>query len=192
MNWRSAIRITQGDITDSTCDAIVNAANNDLILGAGVAGAIRRKGGPAIQAECDRIGPIPLGEAAVTRAGNLPARYVIHAASMSLGQAATEENIRLATLNSLRRAEPVPRASLLIDVHKRCLRPCAIISSAVRRWSGSILCSTIGMRAKSSSARWRQCRINARQERQKPALVESARKAAPARASRTPDVDRHH
>ncbi|HTW89413.1 MAG TPA: macro domain-containing protein [Candidatus Binataceae bacterium] len=103
--FRTKLVLRQGDITESQVDAIVNAANNDLILGAGVAGAIRRKGGPTIQQECDRIGSIPLGEAAITGGGKLAARHVIHAASMSLGQGTSEENLRAATQNSLRRAE---------------------------------------------------------------------------------------
>lgn len=103
-NWRDKIAISQGDITECELDAIVNAANNDLILGAGVAGAIRSKGGPAIQAECERIGPIPLGEAAVTSGGKLKAKFVIHAASMQLGGRTSEQNLRASTRNSLRRA----------------------------------------------------------------------------------------
>jgi O-acetyl-ADP-ribose deacetylase len=103
-NWRDQIHITQGDITECAVDAIVNAANNDLILGAGVAGAIRNKGGPEIQAECDRIGSIPMGEAAVTTGGKLQAKLVIHAASMRLGGLATEEHLRASTRNSLLRA----------------------------------------------------------------------------------------
>lgn len=102
--WRAKVILRQGDLTEADCDAIVNAANDDLKLGAGVAGAIRRKGGPQIQAECDRIGPIPLGEAAVTGGGALKAPRVIHAASMSLGGATSEPNLRAATRNSLRRA----------------------------------------------------------------------------------------
>ncbi|HYB89580.1 MAG TPA: macro domain-containing protein [Candidatus Binataceae bacterium] len=102
--WRSKVKLSRGDLTESATDAIVNAANNDLVLGAGVAGAIRHKGGPDIQRECDRIGPIPLGEAAITTGGKLKARYVIHAASMSLGGRTTEENLRAATRNSLLRA----------------------------------------------------------------------------------------
>ena len=94
----------QGDLTDADVDAIVNAANNDLMLGGGVAGAIRVKGGPAIQHECDRIGPIALGEAAITAAGRLRARHVIHAASMRLGEPALEANLRASTRNSLMRA----------------------------------------------------------------------------------------
>jgi len=104
MSVKSKIRIVQGDLTEQDADAIVNAANNDLQLGGGVAGAIRRKGGPAIQEECDRIGPVPLGEAAITTGGNLKARYVIHAASMALGEMTSEKNLRLATRNSLLRA----------------------------------------------------------------------------------------
>jgi len=101
----SHIKLIRGDICEIAADAIVNAANNDLKLGAGVAGAIRRGGGPSIQQECDRIGPIPLGEAAVTGGGNLKARYVIHAASMRLGGTTSEENLRLCTRNSLERAK---------------------------------------------------------------------------------------
>jgi O-acetyl-ADP-ribose deacetylase (regulator of RNase III) len=103
-NWRNKVRISQGDITDRALDAIVNAANNDLILGAGVAGAIRSKGGREIQEECNRIGSIPLGEAAVTTGGKLKAKLVIHAASMHLGGRTSEKNLRAATRNSLQRA----------------------------------------------------------------------------------------
>jgi len=99
------IYISKGDITDMAVDAIVNAANNDLVLGAGVAGAIRRKGGPRIEEECERQGPIKLGEAAVTTGGNLKALFVIHAASMQLGGHTTADSLRQATRNSLLRAE---------------------------------------------------------------------------------------
>jgi len=99
------ILFTKGDITDMAVDAVVNAANSDLILGAGVAGAIRRKGGPRIEEECERIGPIALGGAAVTTGGNLKALYVIHAASMKLGGRTTADSLRLATRNALMRAE---------------------------------------------------------------------------------------
>jgi O-acetyl-ADP-ribose deacetylase (regulator of RNase III) len=102
--WRSRVVLKQGDLTDADVDAIVNAANNDLQLGAGVAGAIRSKGGPEIQRECDRIGSIPLGEAAITGGGHLKARHVIHAASMRLGDRTSEENLRASTRNSLARA----------------------------------------------------------------------------------------
>jgi len=83
-------------------DAIFNAANNELQLGGGVAGAIRRKGGPSIQAECDEIGTIPVGGAAITSGGNLKARHVIHAASMELGGRTSAHSLRSSTAHSLR------------------------------------------------------------------------------------------
>ena len=83
-------------------DAIVNAANNDLVLGAGVAGAIRRKGGEEIQRECDAIGSIPVGYAAITGGGKLKARHVIHAASMQLGGRTTAAALRTSTSHALR------------------------------------------------------------------------------------------
>ncbi len=92
-NLITEIHIRQGDITECRVDAIINAANNDLILGGGLAGAIARKGGPEIQAECSRQSPIMVGQAAITGAGNLPARYVIHAASMSLGRKTSEQSL---------------------------------------------------------------------------------------------------
>ena len=95
------IRILEGDITELAVDAIVNSANNDLILGAGIAGAINRKGGPSIQRECDEHGTIKVGEAAATRGGNLKADYVIHAAAMRIAGKATTESIRAATNSAL-------------------------------------------------------------------------------------------
>jgi O-acetyl-ADP-ribose deacetylase (regulator of RNase III) len=99
------IEIRQGDLTEMETDAIVNAANNDLILGAGVAGAIRRKGGDEIQKECTAIGTIPVGYAAITTGGKLKAKYVIHAASMQLGGATTAEALRKSTAYALRIAK---------------------------------------------------------------------------------------
>jgi O-acetyl-ADP-ribose deacetylase len=96
------IVIQQGDLTEMDTDAIVNAANNDLILGAGVAGAIRRKGGDEIQRECDAIGSIPVGYAAITSGGKLKARFVIHAASMQLGGKTNAEPLRNSTAHSLK------------------------------------------------------------------------------------------
>src|ERR1700728_1314812 len=100
-DWRERLTLRQGDLTAAKVDAIVNAANNDLILGGGVAGAIRSKGGPSIQEECQRLGPIRIGEAAITGGGNLPARYVIHAASMALGGLTAESGLRESMRNSL-------------------------------------------------------------------------------------------
>jgi len=96
------IILLQGDLTEIDTDAIVNAANNDLRLGAGVAGAIRRKGGEQIQRECDAIGSVPVGGAAITSGGRLKARHVIHAASMQLGGATTAHALRSSTAHSLR------------------------------------------------------------------------------------------
>jgi O-acetyl-ADP-ribose deacetylase (regulator of RNase III) len=96
------IVIQQGDLTEMDTDAIVNAANNDLILGAGVAGAIRRRGGEVIERECRDIGSIPVGYAAITGGGKLKARFVIHAASMQLGGRTSAEALRHATAHSLR------------------------------------------------------------------------------------------
>lgn len=97
------IIIQQGDLTEMDVDAIVNAANNDLVLGAGVAGAIYRKGGEVIQKECDEIGSIPVGYAAITSGGKLKARYVIHAASMGLGGSrTTAKTLKTSTAHSLR------------------------------------------------------------------------------------------
>jgi O-acetyl-ADP-ribose deacetylase (regulator of RNase III) len=102
---KEKIILQQGDITEMDVDAIVNAANNDLQLGGGLAGVIRRKGGPSIQQECDAHGPVEVGEAAITSAGDLRARYVIHAASMSLGCRTTAEALRSSTRYCLRLAK---------------------------------------------------------------------------------------
>ena len=99
------VHIERGDLTAFAADAIVNAANNDLVLGGGLAGAIRRHGGPSIQAQCDAQGPIRVGEAAITGAGDLPAKYVIHQASMGLGGRTTPESLRQSTRAVLRIAE---------------------------------------------------------------------------------------
>jgi len=95
------ISIVEGDITSQQVDAIVNAANSALQLGAGVAGAIREAGGPTIQQECDAIGPIAVGDAAITGAGDLPARFVVHAAGMAPGGAADEQSVRSSVRASL-------------------------------------------------------------------------------------------
>lgn len=97
------IRVRQGDITTFEGDAIVNAANNHLVLGVGVAGAIRQAGGPAIQEECDRHGPIRVGEAAITGPGKLPVKYVIHAAVMG-DEPVSPASIQSATAAALKLA----------------------------------------------------------------------------------------
>jgi len=103
--WGKKLKLAKGDITDLEVDAIVNAANERLKLGGGVAGAILRKGGREIQEECDRIGYCPVGGAVVTGAGKLKAKYVIHAVGPRYGEGDEDNKLRSATLNSLKRAE---------------------------------------------------------------------------------------
>ena len=102
MSIAEKIVLQQGDLTEVDVDAIVNAANNDLKLGGGLAGVIRRKAGPSVQRECDEIGSIPLGGAAITGAGKLNAKHIIHAASMQLGGLTTGHALRASTAHSLR------------------------------------------------------------------------------------------
>ena len=92
---RTQLEIVQGDITDMEVDAVVNAANEHLQLGEGVAGAIRRKGGASIQEECNRIGGTPVGTAVMTGAGHLKARQVIHAVGPRMGEG--DEDRKLAS-----------------------------------------------------------------------------------------------
>ncbi len=108
------IAIIEGDIAAQEVDAIVNAANASLILGSGVAGALREAGGPSLQEECDAIGPIEVGSAAVTGAGVLRARYVIHAASMSLGGGSNEESIAASLRRSLELASELSLGSVAV------------------------------------------------------------------------------
>jgi O-acetyl-ADP-ribose deacetylase (regulator of RNase III) len=93
--------LVQGDITEADTEAIVNAANAALVLGGGVAGAIRTKGGPTIQAECNKISPTCIGAAVKTTAGNLKANYVIHAVGPRMGEGDEDAKLKNATLNSL-------------------------------------------------------------------------------------------
>jgi O-acetyl-ADP-ribose deacetylase (regulator of RNase III) len=102
---RGLLIISQGDITENSADAIVNAANNHLWMGAGVAGAIKRKGGPAIEQEAMAKGPIGVGEAVATSGGSLKARYVIHAAGMGQDLQTSGEIVAACTCASLRCAE---------------------------------------------------------------------------------------
>ena len=99
------IKIVQADITELKADAIVNAANNKLLMGGGVAGAIRKKGGKIIEDEATKLGPIKIGEAIATSAGSLPAKFVIHAATMGLDFKTDEIKIRDSCKNALRVAE---------------------------------------------------------------------------------------
>ncbi len=102
---KAVVEVSQCDITEMDTDAIVNAANAQLILGAGVAGAIKTKGGPKIQEECNAIGGTFVGGAVITTGGNLKARYVIHAVGPRMGEGNEEEKLTNATVNSLKVAD---------------------------------------------------------------------------------------
>jgi len=102
---KTVLELVQGDITDIDTDAIVNAANSSLQMGGGVAGAIRRRGGPAIQEECNKIGRTHVGGAVITTGGTLKARYVIHAVGPVHGMEHEDEKLKEATLNSLMLAD---------------------------------------------------------------------------------------
>lgn len=106
------ISLVLGDITTQTSDAIVNAANNHLWMGGGVAGAIKNNGGEIIEQEALAKGPIEIGEAVFTSAGRLKAKYVIHAAVMGQDLNTDEDKIRLATQNSLKCAEAMKLKSI--------------------------------------------------------------------------------
>src|ERR671937_717833 len=110
----ATVEVLETDITTLEVDAIANAANTRLAHGGGVAGAISRAGGPAIQAESDEKAPIGLGEAVETSGGDLPARWVIHAATMELGGPTSADIIRRATAATLRVADEVGARSLAL------------------------------------------------------------------------------
>ena len=108
------LEVIAADITQLHVDAIANAANTQLRHGGGVAAAISRAGGPAVQRESDERAPIGLGEAAETSAGDMPARWVIHAATMELGGPTSAEIIERATRSTLARAEELGCESLAL------------------------------------------------------------------------------
>jgi O-acetyl-ADP-ribose deacetylase len=108
------IEVQQADITKLEVDAIANAANTGLRHGGGVAGAISRAGGPSVQAESDERAPIGLGEAVETTAGEMPCRWVIHAATMELGGPTSAEIIRRATASTLAKADELGAKSLAL------------------------------------------------------------------------------
>jgi len=108
------IEVEQADITKLEVDAIANAANTDLKHGGGVAGAISRAGGPAVQAESDEVAPIGLGDAVETTAGEMPSRWVIHAATMVLGGPTSADVIRKATASTLAKADELGATSLAL------------------------------------------------------------------------------
>jgi len=106
------IKVVQADITELKVDAIVNAANNKLLMGGGVAGAIKKKGGKIIEDEAVKKGPIEIGGAVATSAGKLPAKYVIHAATMGMDFITDEIKIRNSCRNSLKIAEELKIGSI--------------------------------------------------------------------------------
>jgi O-acetyl-ADP-ribose deacetylase (regulator of RNase III) len=137
------LRLVEGDITDLDTDAIVNAANSYLQLGSGVAEAIRRKGGPAIQHECDQIGYCPVGGAVITGGGNLTAQHVIHAVGPlgdnpnadDLLRSATRTSLHVADQNGLRSvAFPAISTGVFGFPIDRCAR--IMLSAAIRYLSG--------------------------------------------------------
>ncbi|BBX96567.1 macro domain-containing protein [Mycobacterium lacus] len=106
--------VLQADVTKLELDAIANAANTQLRHAGGVAAAIARAGGPAVQRESNQKAPIGLGEAVETTAGEMPARYVIHAATMELGGPTSPEIISRATASTLRKADELGCRSLAL------------------------------------------------------------------------------
>ena len=155
------IEIVKGDITNQPgLDAIVNAANTELILGSGVAGAIYRRGGEVIDREGQAKAPIKLGEAAVTSAGRLPNKYVIHAAAMGYrpedarvpkrqGSLSSAAIISDATRNSLLRAdelklESIAFPALATGVAEFPVDECAdVMIGAVRQYAREHATSTV-------------------------------------------------
>ena len=101
----TVLEVIEADITEMETDAIVNAANAQLILGGGVAGAIHRKGGPEIQEQCNKIGGTFVGGAVITDAGNLKTKYIIHAVGPRMGEGNEDQKLKNATLNSLKIAD---------------------------------------------------------------------------------------
>jgi O-acetyl-ADP-ribose deacetylase (regulator of RNase III) len=108
------ITLVQGDLTEQDTEAIVNAANNKLWMGGGVAGAIKRKGGEEIEKEALSKGPIPIGEVAVTKGGRLKAKYVIHAATMGIDFRTDARIIEQSTLSGLKSAEEMGLKSIAL------------------------------------------------------------------------------
>ncbi len=106
------LKIIKSDITELKVDAIVNAANNKLVMGGGVAGVIRRKGGQVVEDDAVKKGPIKIGEAIESIAGKLKAKYVIHAATMGLDFKTDEVKIRNSCANSLRCADKLKIESI--------------------------------------------------------------------------------
>lgn len=108
------IVIAKGDIAHQACDAVVNAANNHLWMGSGVAGALKKIGGPSVEREAMALGPIEVGRAVTTGAGKLPARWVIHAAVMGQDLETDADKVRRATVSALGEAERIGAKSVAL------------------------------------------------------------------------------
>jgi O-acetyl-ADP-ribose deacetylase len=104
MSWKHRVAIELGDIALCETEAVVNAANNELWMGSGVAGALKRAGGVVIEQEAISQGPVAVGDSVLTGAGSLPCLHVIHAAAMAPGRDATPESAAAATRSALRLA----------------------------------------------------------------------------------------
>ena len=135
----SRVRLVEGDISAQDVDAVINAANASLVLGSGVAGALRRRAGPSLQVECDSAGPIDVGRAVLTGAGDLPATYVIHAAVMQeAGGEASEQSVRESLAHALEIADEaecrvVACPALGTGVGGFAMQRCAEVSLEVAR-----------------------------------------------------------
>ncbi len=110
----TVVEVVEADITSLEVDAIANAANTELLHGGGVAGAISRAGGPAVDHESRSVAPVGLGDAVSTSGGEMPCRWVIHAATMELGGSTSAEIIRRATMSTLRVADELGARSLAL------------------------------------------------------------------------------
>jgi O-acetyl-ADP-ribose deacetylase (regulator of RNase III) len=109
-----SLEAVKGDLTEAKVDAIVNAANSHLAHGGGLAGAIVRRGGAIIQQESDRVAPVEVGHAAVTSAGSLPCRWVIHAVGPRWGEGDEEHKLRSAVVSSLNEAKKLGARSVAL------------------------------------------------------------------------------
>ena len=101
----TTLELVEGDITDLDVEAIVNAANENLVLGGGVAGTIKRRGGPSVQEECRRIGSTGVGTAVITGAGKMKFRHVIHAVGPKMGEGDEDRKLSAAVRSSLALAD---------------------------------------------------------------------------------------
>jgi O-acetyl-ADP-ribose deacetylase len=134
------LEVVHGDLTLESVDAIVNAANSALAHGGGIAGAIVLRGGDEIQAESYRLAPVPVGGAAVTGAGRLACRHVIHAVGPVWGEGDEEAKLRRAVRSALARAEELGLASVSVPAISTGIfgypkaAGCRVIADEVRSW----------------------------------------------------------